>query len=82
MGTAVEERTDIDLELIFENNEEPKCEFCEETATHNWVLSCNCSSLVGPKCIKRIRETERMHWGVARCFVCKQLASIKSIHPI
>lgn len=82
MGTAVEQRADIELELLVEDETEPSCSFCEEVATHNWVLSCNCSDIVGPKCIARIRETERAHNGWARCFKCKRRACIKSIHPI
>lgn len=81
MGTAVEQRADIELEQLVENDEELRCGWCKEVATHRFVLSCGHSGLIGPEHVRRVRGIDE--WlGEAICKTCRQSVSLKSLFPI
>ena len=81
MGTAVDERVDSELTVLFENEDEVLCITEDAAATHSAVLECGHSFLVCDKHAQRC-EAIRVIVGVAACWVCHKPVTLKSLIPL
>lgn len=81
MGTAVDERVESELTVLFENEDEVLCVAEDAPATHNAVLGCGHSFLV---CANHARRCEAMRVivKVAKCWVCRKDVPLKSLIPL